>query len=155
MKRAIFLAIILTTFFIPCSAQQKKTNNFRSPFRYVIVSNKIDPPVNKKDEKRRFVEVLLDKKAFTKENLITLFQLVSKRFPKPSVLFVNVYTDLEDVETPDERDLGKWSEDFNVSADIPNPQNRAIFTRYKNEMEIIMKYADGDSDTFEINKSVK
>jgi hypothetical protein len=83
----------------------------RSPFRYVIVSNEvIDDSGTPPRDAYRYVEILLDGKAFSERNLKELFRLVSKRFPKPKVLDVQVYTNLEDIETPEERESGKMSE---------------------------------------------
>ena len=49
--------------------------------------------------------MLLDPKSFSEENLKQLFALLSKRFPEPTELVVNVYTDLEDIMTPEEGDV--------------------------------------------------
>ncbi len=87
----------------------QRTN--RSPFRYVIVSNEvIDDSGTPPKDAYRYVEVLLDEKAFSENNLKELFKLVSRRFPKPRVLDVQVYTNLQDIETPEERESGKMSE---------------------------------------------
>ncbi len=150
----VFVALVISMASINTMGQKitklkDQVNEFRSPFRYVIVSNKLDPAVSQKDETRRFVEVLLDKKSFSKENLILLFRLISTRFPKESILFVNVYTDLEDIETPEERDIGKISE-LSGSILAPNPQDSAIFTRSRNEKNIIMNFANGDYDEIEL-----
>jgi hypothetical protein len=88
----------------------QKHYNYRSPFRYVIVSNEIiDGRGNPKDA-FRYVEVLLDEKAFNEETLRELFKLLSKRFPKPKSMDVSVSTNLEQVDTPEEREAGKISE---------------------------------------------
>jgi len=55
--------------------------------------------------KSRGVDVLLDPKSFSEENLKQLFAMLSKRFPEPAKLIVNVYTDLEDIMTPEEGDV--------------------------------------------------
>ena len=87
----------------------QRTN--RSPFRYVIVGNEvIDDSGTPPKDAYRYVEVLLDEKAFSENNLKELFRLVSKRFAKPKVLHVQVYTNLEDTETPEEREGAKMSE---------------------------------------------
>lgn len=80
----------------------------RSPFRYAITSNDVrefsryqtGPMV-----KSRGVAVLLEGKSFTEENLKQLFGLLSRRFPEPVELTVSVYTDLEDILTPEENDV--------------------------------------------------
>lgn len=102
-------------------------NSSKSSFRYVIINNEVTNDLDLSDDGYRYVEVLLDDKAFSEENLGKLFELVSKRFPTPKVLHVQVYTSLEDVETPEEREEGKISE---VSAD-PSADNyhRAFYLR--------------------------
>jgi hypothetical protein len=74
---------------------------FRSPFRYVIASNEIDDRFN---EKSRGIDVVMDRKAFSEQNLKLLYQLLAKRFPIPYDMTVFCYTDLEDIPTPEERD---------------------------------------------------
>ena len=81
-----------------------------SSFRYVIIENRLDEDANP-GEKRRVVEVLLDRRAFSEKNLRILFQLVSKRFADDDLLDVWVHTSLEQAPTPEERDAGATSED--------------------------------------------
>jgi hypothetical protein len=78
-------------------------------FRYVIVFNdvvdavhEVDP--NRTGPKQRFVDVLIDKEAFTEENLKLLYQSLSNRFPDPQLLSVSVATSLSDIETPEEHE---------------------------------------------------
>jgi hypothetical protein len=100
-----------------CYGSQKlvKNKNKRAAFRYVIISNKVDnvDPNNS----FRAVEVLLDEKAFSEENLKKLFLQVSKRYPEPEWLKIHVYTSLEQVPTPEE------SEQPAISEDYDNPYN--------------------------------
>ena len=70
---------------------------FRSPFRYVIASNEID-------DKERGIDVVMERKAFSEQNLKLLYQLLANRFPIPYDMTVFCYTDLEDIPTPEERD---------------------------------------------------
>lgn len=115
MKRTLRIALCLglLTASIAGGVNKKhmsQTPN-RSPVRYVIVSSEvIDDSGNPPKDAYRYVEVLLDAKAFSENNLTELFRLVSKRFPKPKVLHVQVYTNLSDVETPEEREEPKMSE---------------------------------------------
>ena len=152
MSKHLQAAILIILFSIFGAAQTIQTNakseEFRSPFRYAIVSNKIDPAISRKDETRRFVEVLLDGKSFSKENLITLLKLVSKRYPKPHLLYVNVFTSLEDVETPEEREQSKISGSDNSSAS--NQSDLAVFIRTKEKSFFYIYFADGDFDEVEI-----
>lgn len=89
---------------------QKRPERFRSPFRYAIVGNEIVNPTGHPDDAFRYVVVLLDEKAFSEGTLKNLFKLVSARFPTPSRLYVQVYTSLEQVETPEEYEQPKVSE---------------------------------------------
>ena len=70
-----------------------------SSFRYAIVRNEVAKtlPV-------RQVWVLMEERAFTEENLKSLYQLVLKRFPEPFQMDIWVYTSLQDVPTPEEAD---------------------------------------------------
>lgn len=81
-----------------------------SSFRYVIVNNEVINDSGDPKDAYRYVEVLLDEKAFSEETLKKLFKLLSKRFPKPSTMDVSVSTNLEQVDTPEERDEPKVSE---------------------------------------------
>lgn len=108
----IFLGVLVIAFAAIGAAAQNTAGDTgpRSPFRYVIIENKIDPKMGAGDEDRRVVEVVMDAKSFSRNNLITLFNLISERFPKPRLTYINVFTDLNDVETPEERDQPKISE---------------------------------------------
>jgi len=50
------------------------------------------------------VEVLMDKNAFSESSLRILFQLLSQRFPKPELLMMDIFTSLEQIDTPEESD---------------------------------------------------
>ncbi len=81
---------------------------YRSPFRYVIAWNKVTEGTRYPEggpDRFRGVNVLLDPKAFSESNLLQLVELLSKRFPKPEDLIVNIYSDLDDVLTPEENDI--------------------------------------------------
>lgn len=82
-----------------------KIKTATGPFRYVIINDEIE---NSRDGRltSRHVEILLDKKSFSEENLRRLFWLISRRFPEPITLFVDVYTSLDQAPTPEERDEG-------------------------------------------------
>ena len=101
----VILVLILTV-----SGSMGATNNKKevsaqyrlrasSSFRYAIVRNEIAKalPV-------RQVWVLMEEKAFTEENLKSLYQLVIKRYPEPYQMDIWVYTSLQDVPTPEEAD---------------------------------------------------
>jgi hypothetical protein len=77
----------------------------KSPFRYVITWNKITEGTRYPEGgslRSRGVSVLLDAKSFSEETLRRLLELLSKRFPDPDELLVSVYTNLDDVRTPEE-----------------------------------------------------
>jgi hypothetical protein len=91
-------------------SMQKENKQLRSSFRYAIVSNEIVNVTGDAADAFRYVVVLMDQKAFSEENLKELFKLVSARFPTPNRLDVQVYTNLEQVETPEEHEQGKVAE---------------------------------------------
>ena len=82
-----------------------------SPFRYVITHNHVDDAAGDGDQPRRVLQVLMEEKAFSEKNLHTLFRLISKRFPTPSLLDVDVATSLDQLATPEELDHGSNSEE--------------------------------------------
>ena len=55
-----------------------------------------------KQVKSRGVDVVLDAKSFSEVTLRQLLALLSKRFPEPDELLLSVYTNLDDVLTPEE-----------------------------------------------------
>jgi hypothetical protein len=150
MSKYLLIAVVIILFgnFGNAQTTQVKVNSetFRSPFRYVIVSNKTDPAISRKDEPRRFVEVFLDSKSFTKENLITLLKLVSKRYPKPNLLYIAVFTNLDDIETPEEREQSKFSDTEGGELTSDN----AIFIRTREKSFFYIYFANGDFDEVEI-----
>ena len=133
------------------SPKRTEYNSFRSKFRYVVVYSELERSVKKGKYDTRFVDVLIDKRAFSVQNLRILFDLLSKRFPKPHTLFVTVYTDLEDIETPEEHERGRFSETTD-STDLPNEQDTAIFTREGRTKNVVINYANGDVDEFDIDR---
>lgn len=106
---------------------QKQVRRFQSAFRYAIVSNDIVNTTGDTNDAFRYVGVLLDEKAFSEHNLKALFKLVSARFRTPDRLEVQVYTSLDQVETPEERDYAIASE----SPDDPKSDKHhwALFIR--------------------------
>lgn len=82
---------------------------FRSPFRYIIGFNQVADPSDS-DGGRRFVEVLIDEAAFGEDNLKDLFTLVSHRYPTPKTMYIDVFTSLEDISTPEESEQPGMSE---------------------------------------------
>lgn len=105
---------------------------YHSPFRYAVVVNEVEGKVGR-GSSYRYVEVLLEDKAFSEETLKELFDLLTKRFRKPLVLHVKVFTSLDDVQTPEERESPRISE---VDQLPPANKNRtAFFLRDANKNE--------------------
>jgi hypothetical protein len=77
---------------------------YRSPFRYIIISSELRNDGLSPKDAQRSLSVLLDEKAFSEDTLKQLFKLLSKRYPDPKWLNVWVYTSLEQLGTPEERD---------------------------------------------------
>src|SRR5688500_13807869 len=104
MKKLLFVVFMLLTLAIVFHAQVRSKDlnpeSPRLPFRYAIVYNKFDPRLDEQDEDRRIVTVLMDKKAFSKTNLISLFRHLLKRFSRPRLLTVELFTDPSDLSPP-------------------------------------------------------
>ena len=89
-----------------------REEQYRSPVRYVIIHNDIFDP---EDINERRMVVLIDARAFSSKNLIKIAELLKKRFPKPSRFGVEIETSLDLVETPEERELLRDSDDSRFS----------------------------------------
>jgi len=131
MLKAAMLLGLLFVVATPAGASVKQMSQtssgkqYRSPFRYVVVSNELSS--RRSNQQIRYVEILLDEEAFSPNNLRELFKLVSHRFKKPKRLDVQVYTSLKDVETPEEREAPKMSGISDVGSSEIHPQ--AFFIR--------------------------
>jgi hypothetical protein len=79
-----------------------RQSRFRSPFRYVIISNITHEEL---DIPQRRLEILMDKNAFNEKNLKILFSLLKNRFPLPIRLEISVHTSLQTIETPEEQEM--------------------------------------------------
>ncbi len=75
--------------------------------RYVIV---YDILYDLEPEERR-VSILLLPEQFSRQSLTEVFKLISKRFPKPIRLRISVHTSLRTIETPEENEMAKDSDD--------------------------------------------
>jgi hypothetical protein len=95
-------------------------------FHYAIVRNYVShgtgviPPV-------RDVIVLMEERAFTEENLKSLYDRLTTRFPDPYEMDVWVYTNLLDVPTPEQMDAGGTSETKDALPESGSPT--AVFVR--------------------------
>ena len=158
MKNIVLCIVILVSFgqyrIFPQNGRDRSSKDPRAATRYVIIDNHLDPPIDLTDSEGRFVEILLADKSFGKDNLIDVFRLISKRFPKPELLFVNVFTSLEYIQTPEERDLGGMSDSPSAvstkSRKIGPPSllgNRATFVRrVDGSVRLIINSRNGESE---------
>jgi len=94
----------------PAMQKAYELKPFRSSIRYAIVGNNVADITGDRKDAQRVVSVLMDEKAFSEENLRTLFPLLSKRFPDPQRLIVHIFTSLEQVRTPEESETPGISE---------------------------------------------
>lgn len=138
---------ILTGIGMTQSLGKRSAGEKEPAIRYVIVHNEIDPSLGEGDSERRFVEILMDSRVFTKRNVAVLGERVSKRFLNPSLLYINVFTSLDDVETPEERDGPKIS---NSASDGPNRKATATCVRINNNLRCLIYFADGKHDEVQV-----
>ncbi len=101
----------------------------RSAFRYVIIYNDVVDALQEMDPsrtgpKQRFLDILIEERAFTEENLRELYKNLSRRFPDPRLLTVSVVTNLTDTETPEEHDAPRMSEPEGPSPPEPGAHPR-------------------------------
>jgi hypothetical protein len=137
------IAFLIFSANLPVFAQNKRIVTFRYPFRHLIINNRIDPKLNRTDEERRFMDILIDPEKFNKPNLEMLFTYLSKRFPRPNTFFINVYTDSKDILNSKKGELQPISESkssYTIKGDV------AIFTRYNDERYFLIYLKDGDFD---------
>lgn len=92
----------------PTKSEQEKQAEFRrwdeeatyiAPIRYVIVYNEVF------DSKVRWLDIVIDEKQFNEENLRKTFELIKKRFPEPFAMNIEIHTNLETIETPEEKEM--------------------------------------------------
>jgi hypothetical protein len=74
-------------------------------FRYVIIYN--DPAV---DGLGRDLHIMMDRSEFSEQNLRALYGLLCQRFQNLPGFTVYIETSLQDIDTPEERDGGGYSE---------------------------------------------
>lgn len=119
--RNVSIAVLCFGLWVSASSQVKAMNNHstkgrakqersKSSFRYVILRNEYAGDNVEPRDPYRTVEVLLDETVFSEKTLRKLFDLISRRYPKPQLLRVWVYTNLNQLATPEEEDRGKRSE---------------------------------------------
>ena len=98
----IALTLLLAILSVPPANSQDRASSHpnRSSFRYIIFNNGLL-------HNGRLVLVLLDAKSFSEQHLRELFELISKRCPEPDELHVGVFTNLEQIPTPEEEEFAK------------------------------------------------
>ncbi len=137
----ICIAFLVFCVNLPTFGQGKKTITFGYPFRYEIITNRIDPKLNKTDEDRRFMDILISPEKFNKPNLEVLLNYLSKRFRYPSTFYINVYSDSNDIPKKGElQPIPESKSSYTIKGDI------AIFTRSKAEKYFLIYFKDGDFD---------
>lgn len=120
MKLKILFFTLLTVFINPFVSEKvnglfaqeasdktkQKSEVFRSPFRYIIVSGEtiLERYVNRNADAFLMIEVLIEDKDFNENNLKMLSELLSKRFSSAKVFTAYIYTSLEAIKTPEEND---------------------------------------------------
>ncbi len=122
----------------------------RAAPRYVIVYDTVDPSLGEGDSDRRFLEILMDSRSFSKGNVAVVGELVSNRFLDPSLLYINIFTSLYDVETPEERDEPKIS---NSSSEGPKRKDAATCVRIADDLRCSIYFGNGKHDEVQVKLS--
>lgn len=118
MKNLLFVCLFVCSLTTVLVAQKKvprstsgkgqsagEITNSRSPFRYVIVAGVSETEKYANRGPHYYVmDVLMEDQAFKEENLKLLFRLLSDRFTDRPGLFINVFTSLDALRTPEEYD---------------------------------------------------
>jgi hypothetical protein len=78
----------------------------RDSVRYVIAFSDIE----RHDQEMRSVSVLIKPESFSESVIADLVTRIGRRFEKPTLLYINIYSNLDDVETPEEHDRAGSSE---------------------------------------------
>lgn len=85
---------------------------------------------------------------FFKREFNNLTKTHLKALFKALYAYVDVFTNLEDIETPEEREQPKFSDTDNSKT--PNPSDLAVFIRTKEKSFFYIYFANGDFDEVEI-----
>ena len=138
--RVITIAILLLMMFGVAAGQQIPNPTAKAPsddleqpqFRYVIIAgvSKAEKYANRGPH-YYIMDVLMEDKAFNEKNLTLLFRLLSRRFSDRPGLFINVYTSLDAIRTPEEYD----------ATDLAGP--RDDYHKYK--FAFFLRNASGES----------
>ncbi|MGI8467428.1 MAG: hypothetical protein ACR2N3_03150 [Pyrinomonadaceae bacterium] len=104
--------------------------SYYASVRYVIVYNFVF-------NERRRIQILMEPKQFNENNLTKVFDLVKKRFPSPTQLWITVHTSLATIETPEEDEMAKDSKDSRFG-NIKFKYKSAFFFRYNDREEALV-----------------
>lgn len=148
MKSKLVMFCILLFVLVGFANLKIQAQNYKSAFKYVIFYDHTNPELDAPDETRRNVAVLMDKTKFSKHNLVLLLKLLSKRFPKSDVLSIQVYSDIKDVETPEEQEAGKFS---GVDEPYGITYPHAVLTQFNKRTRILFYPNDKDVEEFEVD----
>ena len=110
---------------------EKDELRYRTPIRYVIVYNEIGPTGG------REIEVFMKAANINERDLRAVFCWISQSFPSPVALTINVHTDLNTIETPEERELLKDGEDSRFSK-FYGRYREASYSRFDNRREAFL-----------------
>ena len=108
---------------------------YYAPIRYVIVYNKIVPMYERDGDRR--IKILIDEKSFTLIKLIGVVEHISKKFPSPNNLSIEIHTSLASIETPEENEMVKDGEDSRFR-DKYNLYKSAYYDRAKTGKESLL-----------------
>lgn len=136
IKHGLFFSMIfilsVTSYGLSQDTKTKKLSKL--PLKYKL----LETQVNTEDNDRQ-VDILIAKEAFTKENILLLIRHLSKRFPKPLALSIDVYTDLDDWTKPGTSGMSSRK------VNIPDKGHRAISVRLEDGSygSIYLYFSDG------------
>lgn len=80
------------------------SGDMRSPFRYLLVADNTELQRYVNRENNYSAIVLMEDEAFNEENLKILYCLLKNRYAEKSSIWINVFTDLRAIPTPEEFD---------------------------------------------------
>lgn len=104
---------------------------YYAPVRYAIVYNWIFDELSLPE---RRMDILMDARQLNEKNLIKVFELIKQRFPTPLRLMIDVHTSLATIETPEENEMLKDSDDSRFGH-IRFKYKRAFYMRFENGRE--------------------
>jgi hypothetical protein len=112
----------------PARRDEEEEVKYRFPVRYALVYNAVN------DLNIRQIEILLDSKYFSSRNLQMVLCNIKEKYPSPVHLEIEIHTSLETIETPEERELIRDSEDSRFS-NLYFKYRRGSFSRFADGRE--------------------